>query len=320
MDDWQRRYRLSNGPGGLGVSCTTEGLALAGVPLVVKGAGGFRVRPAAEVGRLLRRAYAGAEPRAAVLSGLSKIADALNRGDLTHAMIRAVHLRLPELDWDAAVRLARADDSLAKYGPDQPRDCDGCWTTEGGKAADGPAGNTPKASTQRGLKNKPHAVSGKKSQNDAEDARRGKVNCGTGAERIGHDSMNIIVTFDGMKIDQPINPELASVVNSIGSIPGVESFNISSTTGGHKDSDPHIFGNAVDINKINGVHVGDPSISELVSRVQNHAMNFERVYSSLGPSGIYVRDARNRFADISPQRPDLVREHSNHIHIGVGCP
>ncbi|MBB6250071.1 hypothetical protein FHS74_000604 [Nitrospirillum iridis] len=29
---------------------------LAGVPLVVKGAGGFQVRPATEVGRLLRRA------------------------------------------------------------------------------------------------------------------------------------------------------------------------------------------------------------------------------------------------------------------------
>ncbi|MEA1652699.1 hypothetical protein UAJ10_27260 [Nitrospirillum sp. BR 11164] len=136
MDGWQRRYRVSNGPGGLGVSCTAEGLALAGVPLLAKGAGGFRARPAAEVAVLLQRAYAGKEPGAAVLPGLAKIADALNRGDLAQAMIRAVHLRLPELDWDAAVRLARANDNLAKYRDDQPRDEDGRWTADGGRVTD----------------------------------------------------------------------------------------------------------------------------------------------------------------------------------------
>jgi hypothetical protein len=137
MDGWQRRYRLSNGPGGLGVSCAAEGLALAGVPLLAKGAGGFRVRPAAEVETLLRRAYASREPGAAVLPGLTKIADALNRGDVVQAMIRAVHLRLAELDWDAAVRLAQANDNLAKYSPDQPRDWHGRWTDGGG--GEGPA-------------------------------------------------------------------------------------------------------------------------------------------------------------------------------------
>ncbi|EGY01671.1 hypothetical protein AZA_62341 [Nitrospirillum viridazoti Y2] len=122
-----------------------EGLALVGVPLLAKGAGGFHVRPAAEVETLLKRAYAGAEPGAAVLPGLTKIADALNRGDLAQAMIRAVHLRLPELDWDAAVRLARANDNLAKYSPDQPRDEDGRWTDGSGVAEAGePAEAKPK--------------------------------------------------------------------------------------------------------------------------------------------------------------------------------
>ncbi|MDZ5649588.1 hypothetical protein [Nitrospirillum sp. BR 11828] len=132
MDGWQRRYRVSNSPGGLGLSCTAEGLALAGVPLLAKGAGGFQVRPAAEVAVLLQRAYAGAAPGTTVLPALAKIADALNRGDLAQAMIRAVHLRLPELDWDAAVRLARANDNLAKYSPDQPRDWHGRWASGGG--------------------------------------------------------------------------------------------------------------------------------------------------------------------------------------------
>ncbi|MBB6250467.1 hypothetical protein [Nitrospirillum iridis] len=150
MDGWQRRYRLSNGPGGLGVSCTAEGLALAGVPLLAKGAGGFQARPAAEVETLLRRAYASREPGAAVLPGLTKIAEALNQGDLAQAMIRAVHLRLPELDWDAAVRLARANDNLAKYSPDQPRDEGGRFADRGGAAgaAKPDAGSALRTNTQ----------------------------------------------------------------------------------------------------------------------------------------------------------------------------
>ncbi|ASG20798.1 hypothetical protein [Nitrospirillum viridazoti] len=157
MDGWQRRYRLSNGPGGLGVSCTAEGLALAGVPLLAKGAGGFQARPVAEVSVLLKRAYAGIGPHAAVLPSLVKIADALNRGDLVQAMIRAVHLRLPELDWDAAVRLARANDNLAKYSPDQPRDWHGRWADgEGGeREAGGPVEAKPAASSGREAATKP---------------------------------------------------------------------------------------------------------------------------------------------------------------------
>ncbi|MEA1676182.1 hypothetical protein [Nitrospirillum sp. BR 11163] len=135
MDGWQRRYRLSNGLGGLGVTCTAEGLALAGVPLLAKGANGFQVRPGGDVSVLLKCAYGPAEPNAAVLlPGLSKIADALNQGDLVQAMIRAVHLRLTELDWDAAVRVAQANNKLAKFDPAQPRDWHGCWTTGSGSA------------------------------------------------------------------------------------------------------------------------------------------------------------------------------------------
>ncbi|TWB37200.1 hypothetical protein [Nitrospirillum pindoramense] len=93
----------------------------------------------AEVGTLLKRAYKSREPGAHVHAGLVKIAEALNRGDLTQAMIRAVHLRLPEPDWDAAVRLAQANDNLAKYSPDQPRDGHGRWTNEDGTGAMGGA-------------------------------------------------------------------------------------------------------------------------------------------------------------------------------------
>jgi len=52
-----RIFRLTNEPGGLGLSCTPEGVSLAGVPLVCKTRTGFVARPAAEISSLLKTAY-----------------------------------------------------------------------------------------------------------------------------------------------------------------------------------------------------------------------------------------------------------------------
>ena len=60
---------------------------------------------------------------------LGAVARALNAGDIAQAMISAVLLKLPELDWDGAVRIARAEEALTKYSEDQPRDWHGRWTT-----------------------------------------------------------------------------------------------------------------------------------------------------------------------------------------------
>jgi hypothetical protein len=49
-------------------------------------------------------------------------------------MTSAVLLKFPEPDWNAAARIAQTDTSL-KYGPDEPRDWHGRWTTRGGEAA-----------------------------------------------------------------------------------------------------------------------------------------------------------------------------------------
>jgi hypothetical protein len=70
---------------------------------------------------------------------LGEIAGALNRGDLGRAMIAAVQLRLPELNWAGAVGIARADEALTKYDPDEPRDERGRWTAGAGSGASGPA-------------------------------------------------------------------------------------------------------------------------------------------------------------------------------------
>ena len=128
----KHRFRLTNEPGALGLSCSASGLALAGVALLDKGENGFTPRSAGDVEALLKRAYPEHDGPIDLSSGLAVVASALNTGDLTKAMIAAVFLKLPELDWDGAVRIARAEEALAKYDPAQPRDWHGRWTTRDG--------------------------------------------------------------------------------------------------------------------------------------------------------------------------------------------
>jgi hypothetical protein len=138
-----RMFRLTNEPGGLGLSCTPEGVSLAGVPLVRKTSEGFVPLPAEEIASLLKAAY-GERPMP-LQSRLGAIVTALNSGDFTTAMIFAVHTRTQELSPEAALRLANAEQQLIKYNynPNEPRDWHGRWTTEGSA---GPASiNTPAA-------------------------------------------------------------------------------------------------------------------------------------------------------------------------------
>lgn len=136
-----QQIRLTNEPGGLGLSCTETGLSLAGAALLRKSASGFSPRPAREIIPLLLSAYGRGVDVANVTARLGHIAGALNRGDPGGAMIASLRLNLPELNWDAAVRVAQVEDALAKYNPDQPRDWHGRWTSgsdESDESGDGP--------------------------------------------------------------------------------------------------------------------------------------------------------------------------------------
>jgi hypothetical protein len=131
-----RIFRLTNEPGGLGLSCTSAGVSLAGVPLLHSTRARFVPRPAAEIATLLKAAYGADGDPGRLHSRLGAIAKALNSGDFALAAIAAVHTRTPELSREAALRLANADEELAKrnFNPDEPRDWHGRWTT-GGAAA-----------------------------------------------------------------------------------------------------------------------------------------------------------------------------------------
>lgn len=134
-----RGFRLTNEPGGLGLSCTPSGVALAGVPLIRRTPTGFVPRSAFEIATLLRAAY-GDNPTS-LQSRLSAIVQALNAGDFVSAMIAAVHTRTPELCPVAAKLLASAEAELVKYNPNEPRDWQGRWTRNGSAESDQSAGS-----------------------------------------------------------------------------------------------------------------------------------------------------------------------------------
>ncbi|MDR3470558.1 MAG: hypothetical protein P4M09_02525 [Devosia sp.] len=109
-----------------------SGLSLAGVPLLRKTAAGFAPRPSSQIAELMRCAYdRDVDPRS-VFAGLNVAARALNCGDLGRAMVATVRLGLPELNWDRATRIARAELRLANYNVNEPRDRLGQWTANGG--------------------------------------------------------------------------------------------------------------------------------------------------------------------------------------------
>jgi len=131
-----RTFRLTNEPGGLGLSFTDVGVSLAGVPLLHRTRAGLRSRSEAEIAALMKAAY-GADPTR-LQSSLGAIARALDEGDFARAAIAAVQARTPELSQEAAARLADAAEELAKYDPGEPRDWHGRWTRDGAAAQGNP--------------------------------------------------------------------------------------------------------------------------------------------------------------------------------------
>jgi hypothetical protein len=116
------------------LSCGEGGLELAGVPLLNKTNQGFIARPIGEIEHLITSAYGIDAYNDLTMKRLDAVAGALNAGELAYAMTAVVLLRFPELDWNGAARIARAND-LLKYDPNEPRDWHGRWTIGGGGGA-----------------------------------------------------------------------------------------------------------------------------------------------------------------------------------------
>ena len=113
-------WRLSEAvPQNLGLACTDDGLLLGCTSLIERRDGRFVVRARGEIERLLKCAYEDEPPVDRLMSGLARVASALNANDQCLARIAAVHLQMPDLA-SAAVREAlAAEDSLIKYARDE---------------------------------------------------------------------------------------------------------------------------------------------------------------------------------------------------------
>jgi len=135
-----RRFSLSKS---LGLDCTEDGLTLAGVPLLRRTVRGFVPRNELEIRWLLERAYGSNLDTGPVIKGIETVARALNEDQLGQAAIRALLLDLRELDWASAARLAQAEDALAKFDPNEPRDERGRRAREGDVRRSGPHGLPP---------------------------------------------------------------------------------------------------------------------------------------------------------------------------------
>lgn len=139
-----RRIRLADGGGSLGLECSLAGLSLAGAPLLKSTVNGFEPRPIDELSGLLKSAYGEGVALPDLFDGIDVVARALSRGDLGRAMVAALRLRLPELDWRAAIRIARHQDALAKRDvSEELRDWLGRWTTGGNTAGARPKTTKP---------------------------------------------------------------------------------------------------------------------------------------------------------------------------------
>jgi hypothetical protein len=128
----EKRFQIEYKAGGLGLSCTAEGVSLAGVPLLRRTIAGLTPRPPDELAVLMKGAYGHDIDATRAYPGLDVIAQALNNGDIGRAMVATIHLRLPDLNEEGAAHIAWADEALNKYDPNEPRDSHGRWATGDG--------------------------------------------------------------------------------------------------------------------------------------------------------------------------------------------
>ncbi len=129
-----RTIRLDSSPREGGLWCSTEGLTLAGRPLLEKTENGFAPASLPEIQRTFDHVFGKTVQSDAsiYLGGLSSVARSLNKGDLPLAMIGSVLLKLPDLPQAAPERKLAFNDS-------QPRDHNGRWTNNVGEEARSPA-------------------------------------------------------------------------------------------------------------------------------------------------------------------------------------
>lgn len=132
---------------------------------------------------------------------------------------------------------------------------------------------------------------------------------------------NVIVNFvsttkDGKPSDVAVTPQLAQVTGAVLSqTPGVTSVNINATTNGtHEVKSDHYTGNAVDINRINGLRIeGNATGTDLALQLEAQALANPNTRYVEGPGGNWVRDNPGDQWRVSKDLPGM----DNHVHFST---
>lgn len=108
----------------------------------------------------------------------------------------------------------------------------------------------------------------------------------------------------------PVSEHLAKMIENISRTTSY-SLNINSTTGGtHSKTSFHYYGMALDINKVNGKRIDDPSNAQSVRRVQQLLTKEPNIGECFGPF-LNIRKNGNEII----QKPLMKEKHLNHLHI-----
>jgi len=141
---------------------------------------------------------------------------------------------------------------------------------------------------------------------------------GTLPQQNGQQQKAPTITYD--KGVPHMTPETEKYLKGVLTDAGIDSVNISATTNGkHAPNSWHHDGEAVDINRVNGVRVSeyssDPSVKKGVDAIQSAANDRKNgvAHENYGPAGL-SKDG------LPIRNQALQREHENHIHLTIPNP
>jgi len=181
---------------------------------------------------------------------------------------------------------------------------------------------------------------GQKEAEDLNDKTAAAQASGQAAAKLNLPDQIMVISSDGSTImvnvsfdpgaNQPVTQEMQrifiSVVGTAAASGAVNSVNVSATTNGtHANDSAHPSGNAIDINYVNGVHVGRPGSQDGVQALQNAAHNDPSVHRNYGPArmekdGVSLQDlARQGKVPqwLVDRQTKLHQETRPHIHLDV---
>ena len=123
------------GPRSRGLSVDKEGVALGPDCVLVRRTDrGYERAPAGEIVDLTRSVFGRDHRLDRIPIVLTRITETLAAGDLVKAQLLGLEIPIHDLDDRQLARLRRAGDLMKDYDPNQPRDEQGRWTSEGGGA------------------------------------------------------------------------------------------------------------------------------------------------------------------------------------------